>query len=69
MGKLAYLAVLGMLALPAVAAGETYKGVPLVDVNCSKKVAGPGLAHPTLRAEVRGQRIRRDHQRQAVPKI
>jgi len=45
MGKLAYLAVLGMLALPAVASGETYKGVPLVDVNCSKKVAADPDSH------------------------
>jgi len=45
MGKVAYLAVLGMLALPAVAAAETYKDVPLVDVNCSKKVAADPDSH------------------------
>ena len=45
MGKLAYLAVLGMLVLPAVAAPETYKDVPLVDVNCSKKVAADPDSH------------------------
>ena len=45
MAKLAYLAVLGMLTLPAVAAAETYKDVPLVDVNCSKKVAADPDSH------------------------
>src|SRR5438309_8640495 len=45
MGKVAYLAVLGMLALPAVAAAETYKDVPVVDVNCSKKVAADPDSH------------------------
>ena len=45
MGKLAYLLVLGMLALPAVAAAETYKDVPVVDVNCSKKAAADPDSH------------------------
>jgi hypothetical protein len=39
MRKLNYLALLGLLALPAVASAETFKDVPVVDVNCSKKVA------------------------------
>jgi hypothetical protein len=45
MGKLAYLLVMGMLALPAVAAAETYKHVPVVDVNCSKKAAADPDSH------------------------
>jgi hypothetical protein len=53
MGKFAYLAVLGMLALPAVAAAETYKDVPVVDVNCSKKVAAHPNSHMRARVEVR----------------
>jgi hypothetical protein len=45
MGKFAYLAVLGMLALPAVAAAETYKDVPVLDVNCSKKAVADPDSH------------------------
>jgi hypothetical protein len=45
MGKLAHLLVLGMLALPAVSAAETYKDVPVVDVNCSKKAAADPDSH------------------------
>jgi hypothetical protein len=45
MGKFAYLLVLGMLALPAAAAAETYKDVPVVDVNCSKKAAADPDSH------------------------
>jgi hypothetical protein len=45
MRKLAYFSVLGMLALPAVAAAATYKDVPVVDVNCSKKAAADPDSH------------------------
>jgi hypothetical protein len=45
MGKFGYLAVLGMLALPAVAAAETYKVAPVIDVNCSKKAAADPDSH------------------------
>jgi len=45
MGKLAYLLLMGMLALPAVAVAETYKDVPVVDVNCSKKAAADPDSH------------------------
>src|SRR5262249_53315672 len=45
MGKLTYLAMLGMLALPAIAAAETYKDVPVVDVNCSTKAAADPDSH------------------------
>src|SRR5436190_19280546 len=47
MRKLASLVlVLGMYALPSLAAAETYKDVPVVDVNCSKKVAADPDSHP-----------------------
>jgi hypothetical protein len=38
------LALLGLLGIPAFAA-ETYKDVPVVDVNCSKKVAADPDSH------------------------
>ena len=46
MRKLASLFVLfGLCAMPALAAVETYKDVPVVDVNCSKKVAADPDSH------------------------
>lgn len=46
MQRLALLFVLiGLCALPALAAAETYKDVPVVDVNCSTKVAADPDAH------------------------
>jgi hypothetical protein len=46
MRKLASLfLLLGLCALPALAAAETYKDVPVVDVNCSAKVAADPDAH------------------------
>jgi hypothetical protein len=39
MKKLGYLALLGLFALPAFGATESFKDVPVVDSNCSKKVA------------------------------
>jgi hypothetical protein len=45
MQKLSYLALLGLLALPAAASAETFKGVSVVDVNCSKKVAEAADTH------------------------
>lgn len=46
MRKLASLVVLfGLCAIPALAAAETYKNVPVVDVNCSKKVAADPDTH------------------------
>jgi hypothetical protein len=45
MRKLASILVLGLFALPAFAA-ETFKDVPVVDVNCSKKVADNPDTHP-----------------------
>ena len=46
MRKLASLLVLlGMSALPALAANETFKDVSLVDSNCSKKVAANPDSH------------------------
>jgi hypothetical protein len=44
--KFASLVVLfGLCAIPALAAVETYNDVPVVDVNCSKKVAADPDAH------------------------
>jgi len=60
MKKLTYLVVLGMFALPAVAATETYTGVPVVDSNCSKKVADNPDSHTracALKCEASGYGI------------
>jgi len=47
MRKFASLLVLaGLIAMPALAAAENYKDVPVVDVNCSKKVAADPDSHP-----------------------
>jgi len=46
MKKLGYLALLGLFALPAFAATETFTDVPVVDSNCSKKVADNPDSHP-----------------------
>jgi hypothetical protein len=45
MRKITYLALLGLLALPTLASAETYKDVPVVDVNCSAKVASAPDTH------------------------
>ena len=37
--------LLGLCAIPALAAAETYNNVPVVDVNCSKKVAADPDSH------------------------
>lgn len=39
------LVLFGMLVLPAMAATESFKDVPVVDVNCSKKVAANPDSH------------------------
>jgi hypothetical protein len=46
MRKLASILVLcGLCATPALAAAESYKDVPVVDVQCSKKVAADPDSH------------------------
>jgi hypothetical protein len=40
-----FLVLLGLAAMPALAAVETYNDVPVVDVNCSKKVAADPDSH------------------------
>jgi len=40
-----FFLLFGMCAMPALAAVETYKDVPVVDVNCSTKVAGEPDSH------------------------
>jgi len=45
MRKAGYLALVGLFALPAAAAAETFKDVPVVDANCSKKVADNPDSH------------------------
>ena len=45
MQKLASLVVLGLFAVPMFGANETFTNVPLVDVNCSKKVAADPDSH------------------------
>jgi hypothetical protein len=39
------LVLLGLAAMPALAAVESYKDVPVVDANCSKKVAADPDSH------------------------
>ena len=41
-----FLVLLGLAAMPALGATESYKDVPVVDVNCSKKVAADPDSHP-----------------------
>src|SRR5690348_5375253 len=43
--KISYLVMLGLFALPTLAAAETYKNVPVVDVNCSAKVSDAPDTH------------------------
>ena len=45
MRKLASLAVLALFAIPVLAANESFNNVPVVDVNCSKKVAADPDSH------------------------
>jgi hypothetical protein len=40
-----FLVLLGLCAMPALAAAETYDNVSVVDVNCSKKVAADPDTH------------------------
>lgn len=40
------LVLVGLSAVPALAAVENYKDVPVVDVNCSKKAAADPDSHP-----------------------
>jgi hypothetical protein len=40
-----FLVLLGLAAMPALAAVETFKDVPVVDVNCSKKVTADPDSH------------------------
>src|SRR5262249_46377 len=41
----ASLTLLGLVAVPALAANESYKGVSVIDANCSKKAAADPDAH------------------------
>lgn len=45
MRKLASFAVLGLFAVPVFAANEAFTDVPVVDVNCSTKVAADPDSH------------------------
>jgi hypothetical protein len=45
MKKISLFLTLGLLLLPAMAAAETFKDVPVVDTNCSKKVADAPDSH------------------------
>ena len=57
MRKLAsFLVVAWLCAVPAFGAAESYKDVPVVDVNCSKKVAADPDSHPRADAAARGAR-------------
>lgn len=41
-----FLVLIGLSAVPALSAAKEYKDVPVVDVNCSKKVATDPDSHP-----------------------
>jgi hypothetical protein len=41
-----FFAMLGLCAMPALGAVESYKNVSVVDVNCSAKVAADPDSHP-----------------------
>ncbi len=45
MRKLASFVAFGLFAVPVLAANETFTDVPVVDVNCSKKVAADPDSH------------------------
>ena len=45
MRKLASFVVLGLFAMPVLASSENFTDVPVIDVNCSKKVAADPDAH------------------------
>jgi hypothetical protein len=45
MRRLASFVVLGLFAIPVLAANETFTNVPVVDVNCSKKAAADPDSH------------------------
>ena len=58
--KLSSLLILGLFALPAFAASESYKDVSVVDVNCSAKATADPDAHPracALKCEANGYGI------------
>lgn len=60
MKKLTYLAVLGLFALPAFGATQTFTDVSVVDSNCSKKVADNPDTHTracALKCEASGYGI------------
>jgi len=60
MRKIAFVVMLGLLALPEVLAAETFKDVSVVDSNCAKKVADAPDAHPrecALKCEASGYGI------------
>jgi hypothetical protein len=46
MKMLASVLAIGLLASPALAAAQSFKDVPVVDANCSSKVADNPDAHP-----------------------
>jgi len=43
--KVCWLAFVALIALPVIASAETFKDVPVVDANCSAKVAGAPDSH------------------------
>ncbi|HKV24306.1 MAG TPA: hypothetical protein VJN93_06915 [Candidatus Acidoferrum sp.] len=45
MKKIMMLVALGLFALPLLAAGETYKDVPVIDSNCSARAAANPDGH------------------------
>jgi hypothetical protein len=60
MHKVCLFVVLGFLILPGIAAAETFKDAPVVDSNCSKKVADASDNHSrecALKCEASGYGI------------
>lgn len=45
MRKISFFVMLSLLVFPAIAAAESFQDVPVVDSNCSKKVADAAGSH------------------------
>ena len=66
--------LLGLCAMPALAAVETYNNVPVVDVNCSQKASADPDSHTRAcalkcEAKVRGERFWHPDQGQSLPEV
>jgi len=64
------LLLTGLSAMPALAAVENYKDVPVVDVNCQRKVAAdPGSPPRACALKCAAKRIWNRYEGQAIPEV